>query len=91
MTVLLTYLPVLITGCGFSASAKVNKKIDLAAKYISESKYEEAVLAYREEAQYRYGASRAREVLFEIFDDKDPTGKKRIYPWMPDPGYGIIP
>jgi tetratricopeptide (TPR) repeat protein len=46
---MLTVLTVLFTGCNwFNASAKVEKQLDLAVKYLSENKYEEAVLAYQE-------------------------------------------
>lgn len=35
-------------GCSVTASARVNKKLDLAVKYLSEHEYEEAILAYQE-------------------------------------------
>lgn len=39
----------LFAGCDwFNASARVEKQLELGVKYLSESKYEEAVLAYRE-------------------------------------------
>jgi len=44
----LTLLSCLLTGCSSKGSAKVSDKLELAVKYLSEQKYEEAILAYQE-------------------------------------------
>lgn len=59
-----------LAGCSwFNASAKVDKQLDLAVKYLSESKFEEAVLAYNDvikidskNLQAHKGLSRAYEL-----------------------------
>ncbi|MFX4261528.1 tetratricopeptide repeat protein [Pelotomaculum propionicicum] len=46
---MLVALAALFTGCNwFNASAKVEKQLELGVKYLSENKFEEAVLAYQE-------------------------------------------
>lgn len=46
--VLFYVIVVLCTGCGQGTGAKVTSQLELAVKYLSESKFEEAILAYKE-------------------------------------------
>ncbi|MDQ0287729.1 putative Zn-dependent protease [Desulfofundulus luciae] len=49
MATLIIIIAALFTGCGQSgANAKISKQLELAVKYLSENKFEEAVLAYQE-------------------------------------------
>ncbi|MEW6573250.1 MAG: tetratricopeptide repeat protein [Bacillota bacterium] len=48
LIVCLIFIGSLCFGCGADTSAKVTKQLELAVKYLSENKFEEAILAYQE-------------------------------------------
>ncbi|MDQ0285160.1 Tfp pilus assembly protein PilF [Desulfofundulus luciae] len=48
LSVILILLFTFAAGCGGGAGAKVTKQLELAVKYLSENKFEEAILAYQE-------------------------------------------
>ena len=45
---LLVFCAILLIGCNNSVEAGTEAKLELAIKYLSENKYEEAILAYQE-------------------------------------------
>ncbi|HHV76514.1 MAG TPA: tetratricopeptide repeat protein [Syntrophothermus lipocalidus] len=57
----------LISGCFGSTEAKVNKQLELAVKYVSENKFDEAVLAYQEVINIDKREVRAYQGLGKVY------------------------
>lgn len=69
----------LAVGCGLNADAKKHKYLELGDKYVTEKKYQEAIIAYRNaiKVDERFGEARNHlgKVYLAVNDPKDALGE----------------